>query len=131
MGILDRFGTIIKANINDLLDKMEDPSKLIEQHLIELRKDLAEVKKETAGVMAEEQRAKRRFEENQAQVQKYTDFAKAALSAGNDNDARVFIAKSRSWSRPARRSIPPMPWRRKTPPKCARCTTSWLPISTA
>lgn len=93
MGILDRFGTIIKANINDLLDKMEDPSKLIEQHLIELRKDLAEVKKETAGVMAEEQRAKRRFEENQAQVQKYTDFAKAALSAGNDNDARVFIAK--------------------------------------
>ena len=93
MGILERFGTLIKANINDLIDKMEDPSKMIDQYLLDLREDLAEVKKETAGVMAEEQRAKRLFEDNQAQVAKYENFAKKALAAGNDDDARVFIAK--------------------------------------
>lgn len=93
MGILERFATIVKSNINELLDKMEDPSKMIDQYLIDLRKDLAEVKQETAGVMAEEQRAKRLYEDNQAQISKYSAFAKKALEAGNEGDARVFIAK--------------------------------------
>ena len=52
MGILDRFTTIIKANINDLLDKAEDPAKIADQALRDLSEDLAEVKRETAGVLA-------------------------------------------------------------------------------
>ena len=59
MGILSRFGDIMKANINDLLDKCEDPEKMIDQSLRDLNQNLAEVKKETAGVMADEKRAKR------------------------------------------------------------------------
>lgn len=47
MAILERFADIIKANINDLLDKCEDPAKMIDQYLRELTEDLAEVKKET------------------------------------------------------------------------------------
>ena len=54
--ILDRFSTIIKSNINALLDKAEDPAKMIDQYLLDLRENLAEVKRETAGVMAEESR---------------------------------------------------------------------------
>ena len=57
--ILDRFSTIIKSNINALLDKAEDPAKMIDQYLLDLRENLAEVKKETAGVMAEESRCRR------------------------------------------------------------------------
>ena len=64
MGILDRFTTIIKANINDLLDKAEDPAKMIDQYLLDMIESLAEVKKETAGVMAEETRTKRLVDEN-------------------------------------------------------------------
>ena len=56
MAILERFADIIKANINDLLDKCEDPAKMIDQYLRDLTEDLAEVKKETAAVMAEETR---------------------------------------------------------------------------
>ena len=93
MGILDRFSTIVKANINALLDKAEDPSKMIDQYLTELMESLAEVKKETAGVMAEESRPRAKVEDNRAVVQKYADLAKKALQAGNDGDARVFIAK--------------------------------------
>ena len=66
MAILERFGDIIKANINDLLDKCEDPAKMIDQYLRDLTESLAEVKKETAGVMAEETRAKRMLDENAA-----------------------------------------------------------------
>lgn len=93
MAILERFSDIIKANINVLLDKMEDPSKMIDQYLNEAMEDLAEVKRSTAGVMAEETRTKRLVDENQAEVTKYADFAKKALQAGNEGDARTFIAK--------------------------------------
>lgn len=93
MGILDRFGDIIKANVNALLDKMEDPAKMIDQYLIEMSEDLAEVKRSTAGVMAEETRTKRLVDANQAEIAKYEGFAKKALQAGNEGDARVFIAK--------------------------------------
>ena len=91
--ILDRFSTIIKSNINALLDKAEDPDKMIDQYLLDLRENLAEVKKETAGVMAEESRCRRIYDENQRNVEKYNDLAKKALAAGNEGDAKVFLAK--------------------------------------
>ena len=93
MAILERFGDIIKANINSIIDKMEDPSKMIDQYLRDMMEDFAEVKQSTAGVMAEETRTKRQVDENQAEVAKYTEFAKKALTAGNEGDARTFIAK--------------------------------------
>lgn len=93
MGILARFNDIINSNVNALLDKMEDPSKMIDQYLRNLTKSLAEVKEETASVMAEEARTRRMTEENQADIQKYTDLAKKALQNGSEEDARVFIAK--------------------------------------
>ncbi len=93
MGILDRFTSIIKANINDLLEKAEDPAKMIDQYLIEMTESLAEVRKETAGVMAEESRTKRLVDENQADIKKYDGLARKALQAGNEDDARAFLAK--------------------------------------
>ena len=93
MSILARFTDILQANVNAVLDKMEDPSKMIDQYLRELTDSLAEVKKETAGVMAEEARTKRLVEENRAEVERYAELAKKALQAGNEDDAKVFIAK--------------------------------------
>ncbi len=93
MGILDRFSTIVKSNINALLDKAEDPGKMIDQYLLEMTESLADVKKETAGVMAEESRTRAKVEANQAEVDKYAALAKKALQAGNEADAKVFIAK--------------------------------------
>lgn len=93
MSILSRFSDIIQANVNAVLDKMEDPSKMIDQYLRELTDNLAEVKKETAGVMAEEARTKRLVDANKAEAAKYADLAKQALTAGNEGDAKVFIAK--------------------------------------
>lgn len=93
MGILDRFTDIIKANINDLLDRAEDPAKMIDQYMRELTDNLAEVKEETAAVMAEESRTKRLVDQNAAEVAKYQGLARRALEAGNEGDARVFLVK--------------------------------------
>ena len=93
MQILSRFKDIISSNINALLDKAEDPSKMIDQYLRNLSTDLAAVKKETAGVMAEESRTRRLVSENEKEVAKFTELAKRALVSGNDEDARVFLSK--------------------------------------
>lgn len=93
MGILQRFSDIVSANVNALLDKAEDPGKMIDEYLRKATKDLAEVKQETAGVMAEESRTKRLVDDNAAQVAKYEALAKKALMAGNEDDARVFLSK--------------------------------------
>ena len=93
MGIITRFTEILSANINALLDKAENPSKMIDEYLRKMNDDLAEVKKETANIMAEESRTKRLVDENQKEVAKYEDLAKRALVAGNEDDARVFLTK--------------------------------------
>ena len=93
MGILNRFTTIMKANINALLDKAEDPAKMVDQYLIDLNQSLAEVKGETAGVIAEEKRTARLVEKNAAESDRMESLAKKALQAGNEDDARVFLAK--------------------------------------
>ncbi|WP_302390397.1 PspA/IM30 family protein [Eggerthella sinensis] len=91
--MLDRFTDIVKANINDLLDRAEDPSKMIDQYLRDMTESLAEVKKETAGVMAEETRTKRLVDDNAADIAKYDALARKALEAGNEDDARTLLAK--------------------------------------
>lgn len=93
MGILDRFTSIVKANINELLDKAEDPEKMVDQYLREMTESLAEVREATAGVMAEEKRCKKLLDENREETEKYEELARKALAAGNEDDARVFLGK--------------------------------------
>lgn len=93
MGIIKRFGDIMSANINALLDKAEDPEKMIDQCLRNLNNDLGKVKAETAAVMADEQRAKRELDECNADIAKMQTYAEKALTAGNEADARTFLAK--------------------------------------
>ena len=64
MGILQRFKDIMSANVNAVLDKAEDPAKMVDQYMRDLESDLGKVKAETASVMAEEKRTKREFDEN-------------------------------------------------------------------
>ena len=75
MGILTRFKDIMASNINALLDKAENPEKMIAQVLRNLNNDLGKVKAETASIMAEEQRAKRALEECTAEMDKMQKYA--------------------------------------------------------
>ena len=96
MSILKRFTDIMSSNINALLDKAEDPVKMIDQLMRNLNDDLNKVKAETASIMAEETRAKREVDECQSDVNKMLDYAKRAVDAGNDDDARQFLSKKAS-----------------------------------
>lgn len=93
MGILARFGDIMRANINDLLTGAENKNaeKLLNQYLRDAREDYAQVRNETASVMAEETAAKRRLDEFNDQMARYERYAQAAVQAGNDADALKFL----------------------------------------
>lgn len=93
MGILTRFKDIMASNVNALLDKAEDPEKMIDQYLRNLEDDYAEVKAETASVMAEARGAQRKVDECNSEIKKMAEYATKAVSAGNDDDARQFLQK--------------------------------------
>lgn len=93
MGILTRFKDIMASNVNALLDKAEDPEKMVDQYLRNLENDYAEVKAETASVMAEAKTAQRKVDECNAEIKKMEEYAVKAINAGNDDDARQFLQK--------------------------------------
>ncbi|SHL05597.1 phage shock protein A (PspA) family protein [Anaerocolumna jejuensis DSM 15929] len=96
MGILTRFKDIMSSNINALLDKAEDPEKMIDQCLRNLTSDLGKVKAETAAIMAEEQRAKRVLDDCKEEITKMQAYAVKALEAGSEDDARKFLEQKAS-----------------------------------
>lgn len=95
MGVLNRFKDIMTSNINALLDKAEDPEKMIDQILRDLNSDLGNVKAETASIMAVEKRAKRELDECREEMNRMEKYAVKALEAGNEDDARKFLEKKK------------------------------------
>ncbi len=93
MGIITRFKDIMAANFNALLEKVEDPEKMIDQYLRNLEEDLEEVKEETASVMADEKSAKRKLDECTAEIAKMGEYARKAVVSGNDEEAKAFLRK--------------------------------------
>ena len=86
-GILTRAADILKSNVHALLDKAEDPAKMIDQLLREARSNLAQVKQESASVIAQETASYRALMKEREDVTRLTQAAKAALRAGNEDDA--------------------------------------------
>lgn len=97
MGILQRFSDIMRSNINALLDRAEDPAKMVDQYLLDLRKDLAEVKSDTAEVIANEKAAQRAVRECEENIAKYANAARNAVKAGQDEDAKVLLTKKQQF----------------------------------
>lgn len=92
-GIFERIGNILSANVNELLDKAEDPAKMVDEYLRKAREDLADVRKEAASVMAEEMRCKRLVEGFSEEAESLMSYAEKAVKAGNDSDAAKFLAE--------------------------------------
>ena len=72
---------------------------MIDQYLRNLESDLGKVKAETASVMAEETRTKRQLDECQEEINKMQSYAEKAVMAGNDDDAKQFLAKKQELGR--------------------------------
>ena len=125
MGILKRFKDIMASNINALLDKAEDPEKMIDQCLRDLNSDLGKVKAETAAIMADEQRAKRELDECTAEIAKMQSYAEKAVMAGNDADAKSFLAKKAELTTKQASLQQAYDLAAANSMRCVRCMISW------
>jgi len=93
MGIFGRIADIFKANVNDALDNMEDPEKMIKQMVIEMQEAIAKATSGLATAMAQEKKLERDFNNYNEQAKGWEQKAMIALNAGNEDLARQALAK--------------------------------------
>jgi phage shock protein A len=98
MGIFTRFRDIISSNINAMLDKAEDPEKLIKLMIREIEDTLIELKASCAGVMASEKKVERRLEGVQSREQYWAERAQLAVDKGRDDLAREALVEKRRFA---------------------------------
>ena len=97
MGIFTRFRDIISSNINAMLDKAEDPEKLIKLMIREMEDTLVEIKTACAGVMASGKKNQRQLERHKVQAQYWEEKAELAVSKGRDDLAREALIEKRKF----------------------------------
>jgi phage shock protein A len=93
MGIMDRVATVIKSNLNYLINKAEDPEKMLDQILIQMRQQLVEAKREVAVAIADEKRLGMQLEAELEQVQEWQRRATMAVQKGEDDLAREALRR--------------------------------------
>lgn len=98
MGIFTRFRDIISSNINVMLDKAEDPEKLIKLMIREMEDTLVELKSSCAGVLAGEKKIERKLDEVRSREVYWEKRAKLAIDKGRDDLAREALKEKRRFS---------------------------------
>ena len=98
MGIFTRFRDIVSSNINAMLDKAEDPEKLIRLMIREMEDTLVEIKASCAGVMANSKKVQRQMEEAQSRGNYWEEKATLAVNKGRDDLAREALVERRRYA---------------------------------
>jgi phage shock protein A len=93
MGLFSRLGTLIRSNINELINKAEDPEKMLNQVLVDMKQQLVEAKKQVAVAIADEKRLKKQVEQEEAKAADWEKKAMLAIRAGDDGLARAALAR--------------------------------------
>ena len=96
MGIFTRFRDIINSNLNAMLDKAEDPEKLIKLMIREMEDTLVELKASCAGVMAQVKKIERQLADAQDRAGYWGEKAELAVSKGRDDLAREALLEKRN-----------------------------------
>ena len=97
MGIFTRFRDIVSSNISAMLDKAEDPEKLIKLMIREMEDTLVEIKASCAGVMANSKKVQRELDGAQSQEGYWKEKAELAVNKGRDDLAREALMEKRRY----------------------------------
>jgi phage shock protein A len=101
MGIFERIGRVIKANVNDIIDKAEDPEKVLEQSVIEMKDDLVKMRQAVAQAIASQKRTEQQYNSNQNEAERWQQRAQLALTKGEESLAREALMKKKTYAEAA------------------------------
>ncbi|GAA5333988.1 MULTISPECIES: PspA/IM30 family protein [Thermus] len=93
MNLLDRLGRLIRANLNELLRRAEDPEKILEQALLDMKEALKEAREQVAAAMAEAKRLEREVESHEKEAALWEEKAKEALRASREDLAKEALRR--------------------------------------
>jgi phage shock protein A len=93
MGLFDRLATLLKSNINDLISKAENPEKMLDQIVVDMRNQLARAKQQVAAAIADEKRLKDQAEGEYKAAQDWEAKAMLAVKEGRDDLAKQALVR--------------------------------------
>ena len=101
MALLERVATLVRANLNDLIDKAEDPEKLIKQVILDMQNQLMQVKTQVAIALADEHLLEKKRKENENNAAEWRRKAELAVNKQQDDLARAALERSLSFKQMA------------------------------
>jgi len=93
MGIFDRLSTLIRSNISDLIARAEDPEKMLNQLIVDMRSQLAKAKQQVAGAIADEKRLGAQVEQEKKSAEDWEKRAVLAVQEGRDDLAKQALMR--------------------------------------
>lgn len=93
MGILDRMSRLIRANVNDLIDRAEDPEKMMNELLREMSASISEARTQVASMIAQEKEIEGDYRAAQRDAQQWQQKAELAVTRGRDDLAREALRR--------------------------------------
>lgn len=101
MGLFDRLSRVVRANLNDMVSKAEDPEKILEQAIIDMQEDLVQLRQAVAGAIATQKRTEQQYNKNQTEANNWQQRAQLALTKGDENLAREALTRKKANSETA------------------------------
>ncbi|MGH9433277.1 MAG: PspA/IM30 family protein [Terriglobia bacterium] len=101
MALLERVRTLMRANLNDLIDKAEEPEKMIKQLILDMENQLLQVKTQVAVAMADEHMLQKKEKENEARMAEWMRKAELAVDKKQDDLARAALERYQGYTRMA------------------------------
>lgn len=102
MNLLERVLTLVRFNLNSVVEKSDDPEKTLRQLQLDMRNQLVQVKTQVATAIAERQKMQKRTKEREVEADTWLKKAEQAVQQGNDDAARVALARHQDMQRQAR-----------------------------
>ena len=93
MGIFDRLSTLLRSNINDLISSAENPEKMLNQILVDMRSQLAKAKQQVAAAIADEKRLRDQTDAERRQAEDWEKRAMLAVQEGRDDLAKQALVR--------------------------------------
>src|SRR5260370_6022791 len=91
MGLLERVSTLMRANLNDMIDRAEDPDKMIKQVILDMENQYLQVKTQVAVSIADQHMLEKKLKENEGTGNDWMRNAKRAVDKGEDDLARAAL----------------------------------------